>query len=189
MTKQEIKLKLQNILTPKRFTHSLGVMETAVSLAARYGQDEEKAALAGLLHDCARDIKGEKIFEMCERFNIKFNDIEQMQPELLHGPIGAALAREEYGIEDEDILRAIYCHTTGREYMSVLDKIIFIADYIEPARDFPGVDEVRRIAYEDLNKSMLISLENIIRHVISKGVLIHPDTVNARNCILKEKMS
>lgn len=188
MTIDEIKNRLEGILTSKRFMHSVGVMDTAISLAQRYGEDTQKAALAGLLHDCARDIKGQDIFDLCEKFGIGLSYITSLQPELLHGPLGAVLARNEYGIEDESIISAIDCHTAGRENMTLLDKIIFIADYIEPGRKFHGVDEVRTIAYEDLDRAILVSLENIIRHILEKGELIHPDTINARNFIIKESM-
>lgn len=189
MTIDEIKRKLESVLSPKRFEHSLGVMDTAVNLAEKYGGNVEKAALAGILHDCAREIKGQAVFELCKKYHINVDYITLAQPELLHGPVGAVIAAEEYGIEDEDVLKAIECHTTGRENMTLLDKIIFIADYIEPGRKFPGVEEVRELAYRDLNRSILLSLDNTIRYVMNKGAFIHPDTILARNFIIKESRS
>lgn len=188
MTVEEMKNKLEEVLSSKRFKHSLGVMDTAVSLAERYGENKEKAAVAGILHDCAREIKGQAVFELCEKYHIGVNYITLSQPELLHGPLGAVLATEEYGVEDEDIIRAIYCHTTGRENMTLLDRIIFMADCIEPGRKFEGVDEVRELAYCDLDSSLVISLDSTIRHIIQKGKLIHPDTINARNFIIKKNI-
>ncbi|GAE89743.1 bis(5'-nucleosyl)-tetraphosphatase (symmetrical) YqeK [Acetivibrio straminisolvens] len=188
MTIDDMKRKLEGVLSSKRFMHSLGVMDTAVSLAKIYGEDVERASIAGLLHDCAREIKGQAVFELCEEYNINVDYITLTQPELLHGPIGAVLASKEYGVEDKGILGAIECHTTGKENMALLDKIIFISDYIEPGRKFPGVDEVRELAYRDLDRSIVISLDNTIRYILDKGVLIHPDTILARNFIIKETM-
>jgi predicted HD superfamily hydrolase involved in NAD metabolism len=188
MTLQEMKKKLEETLSFKRFKHSIGVMDTAVKLAKKYDEDKEKAAIAGILHDCARHIEGQKVFELCKRYGIEVNYITSLQPQLLHGPIGAALARDVYGVEDEDVIRAIDCHTTGKENMTLLDKIVFIADYIEPGRKFYGVEEIRDLAFKDLNKAVLLSLENTIRHILNKGILIHPDAINARNYIIMESM-
>lgn len=186
MTIDEMKQKLENTLSTKRFVHSLNVMDTAKELASKYGEDEEKAAIAGLLHDCAREIKGDKIFELCSTFGIPVDYITQHQPDLLHGPIGSFLARQDYGIGDVGILRAIYSHTTGRENMELLEKIVFMADYIEPNRNFPGVDEARMDVGTDINKALVIALNRTIKHVMIKGALIHPDTISARNYLIKE---
>lgn len=186
MTREEMKQKLKKTLNPKRFAHSVSVMDTAAELASRYGIDTEKAAVAGLLHDCARDIKGEKVFELCKQFDIEVNYITKTQPELLHGPIGSNLARIEYQVEDPDIIEAIRYHTTGCEKMTMLEKIIFIADYIEPNRNFPGVNEIRREAYSDINRAMVFALNKTIKFVMARGSLIHPETVNARNDLINE---
>lgn len=184
MTIEQIQDKLKGVLSPKRFKHSLGVMETAVKLAERYGADKRKAELAGLLHDCAREMKVEDILKVCRENNIEVDNISARQPKLLHGPAGSVIAREEYGIEDEEILSAIYCHTTGRKEMSTLDKIVFLADYIEPGRNFPGVEEVREAVFEDLNKGMVVSLMSIIKHLIAKRELIQLDTIDTWNYII-----
>ena len=188
MTLIEMKVKLEQNLTNKRFTHSINVMKCAVDLAARFGEDRDKAAAAGLLHDCARDIKGAEIFLLCERYEVHVDQISRFQPELLHGPLGARIAEYEYGIDSKEITRSIRFHTTGCEDMTLLDKIIFIADYIEPKRDFPGVGEIRREAFKDIDQAMVMALDRTIKYIISKGTLIHPDTVDARNfLILKAK--
>lgn len=184
MTTIEIHDKLKRALSPKRFKHSLGVMETAVKLASLYGVDEKKAELAGLLHDCAREMKVEEILKICQKKNITIDNICAMQPKLLHGPVGTVVAREEYGIEDEEILSAIYCHTTGRKDMSALDKIIFLADYIEPGRDFSGIEKVREAVFEDLDNGMVISLVSIIKHLVKKRELIQIDTIDTWNYII-----
>ncbi len=184
LTLEEMKEKLKKSLNNKRFIHSIGVMETAVKLAEIYGEDKWNAAVAGLLHDCAKDIEGEELLKLCRRNNIEVDDISREQPELLHGKIGACIAREEYGIEDQRVLDAIRHHTMGRENMSLLEKIIYIADYIEPNRNYPGIEKVRKAAFTNLDEAVLMSLDNTIRCVITKGVLIHPDTVNARNYLV-----
>jgi len=184
MTIDEIREKLKSVLSPKRFMHSLGVMETASKLASINGVDKKKAELAGLLHDCARDMKVEEILRVCEQNNIKIDDICAKKPKLLHGPAGSIIAREEYKVEDEEVLRAIYCHTTGRKDMNALDKIIFLADYIEPGRDFSGVEKVRKAVFEDLDKGMVISLVNIIKHLVKKRELIQMETIDTWNYII-----
>lgn len=184
MTIQQIHDRLKEVLSPKRFKHSLGVMETAVKLAAQNGVDTKKAELAGLLHDCAREMTVEDILKICRQNNIEVDDISLIQPKLLHGPAGSIVAREVYGIEDEEILNAIYCHTTGRRNMSTLDKIIFLADYIEPGRDFPGVDKAREAVFEDLDKGMVVSLTGIIKHLVEKRGLIQIDTIDTWNFII-----
>lgn len=181
---EQMKEKLKSSLSSRRFLHSIGVMDTAVQLAEIYGEDPWDAAVAGLLHDCAKDMRGEEILQMCRRFSIEADNITREQPELLHGKIGACIAQDEYGIEDKRVLDAIRYHTMGRENMSLLEKIIFIADYIEPNRSFPGVERIRKAAFSSLDEAMLMSLDNTIRQVIKKGVLIHPDTINARNYLV-----
>lgn len=181
---EEAKRKLEKALTPKRFVHSINVMNTAYELAKKYNIDEEKATAAGLLHDCARDIKGSEIFSLCSKYGIEIDEIQRAQPELLHSHLGARLAKKEYGIEDQCILDAIRWHTTGRDSMSMLEKIILISDYAEPGRSFTGVKEIRDLVLRDLDRAILQALDGTIRYVLSKGALIHPDTINARNFII-----
>lgn len=184
MTVDEIWDKLKGVLSPKRFKHSVGVMETAIRLASLYGVDKKKAELAGLLHDCAREMEVEEIMQICRQNSIEVDYVCEIQPKLLHGPVGSIVAREEYGIEDEEILSAIYCHTTGRKNMSALDKIIFLADYIEPGRDFSGVEKIREAVFENLDKGMVISLISVIKHLVKKRELIQIDTIDTWNCII-----
>jgi len=184
MTIDEIRDRLGVVLSPKRFKHSLGVMETAVKLAELNGFDVKRAELAGILHDCAREFKNEEIIKICKENNIEIDDICGLEPKILHGPVGAVIAKNEYGINDEEILGAICCHTTGRKNMTVLDKIIFLADYIEPGRDFPGVDKIRKAVYEDLDTGMVVSLVNTIKHLAKKRQLIQKDTIDTWNYIM-----
>ena len=184
MTLQEITESLRNVLSSKRFIHSESVMKTAINLALKYNLDESKAALAGILHDCARDIKGEELFTKCKSFGIELDCITKLQPELLHAPLGAKIAASIYDIVDEEVLDAIHYHTTGYKDMSLLTKVIFIADYIEPKRNFSGVEDVRKLAYNDIDSALILALEKTIRHVVSRGLLVHPDTISARNNII-----
>jgi predicted HD superfamily hydrolase involved in NAD metabolism len=187
MSFDEILLKIESTLSNKRFLHSIGVMASAKELAKMYGINKDKAALAGLLHDCARDIKAEDIFILCKRFHIKTDYVTRAQPELLHGPIGSKIAEKEYGVTNKEVLEAIYYHTTGCEHMTPLTKIVFIADYIEPGRSFHGVEEVRKLANIDLDGAVLLALNNTLEYVISKGAMVHTDTIFARNHLIFER--
>jgi len=162
--------KLASELTEKRYVHSLNVADTAVEMARRYGADEEKIYLAGLLHDCGKSYKGNAAREFVKKIGYQPDGIELLQPGLLHGVIGEYLARHEYGVADPEILSAIRWHTTGRAGMSVLEKIIYIADYIEPGRNFEGIEAMREEAFRDLD-----------RYVLENGYLLHPKTVETRN--------
>jgi predicted HD superfamily hydrolase involved in NAD metabolism len=189
MTRYEMTNKLRGAITKKRFIHSINVMNCAIELAKRYEVDIEKAAIAGLLHDCAKSIKDDEALRLCEKFNIELDNVTRFQPALLHGPLGSKFAEIEYGISDNEILSAIYYHTTGCENMSLLDKIVYIADYIEPGRRFPDIDEVREMAAENIDAAIIMSLDRTIKYVILKGGLLHPNTVNARNFIISEKLA
>lgn len=188
MSLDEIKIKLEKSLTPKRFNHSVGVMETSVKLAERNGCDIYKAAVAGLLHDCARDIRGSLLFERCNALGVIVDEVSRHQPELLHGRLGAKLAEIEYGITDHEIKNAIRFHTTGACDMNILAKVIFIADYIEPGRSFKGVEKIRNEAFIDINRALLMAFDSTIAHVIGKGALLHPATIDARNSIIMETL-
>lgn len=184
MKLQQIKEKLKLELTTKRYIHSINVMNSSIMLAEKYGEDVCKAELAGLLHDCARDIRGEKVFELCEEYKIEVDDISMEQPELLHGPIGSRLAEKIYAVTDLDVISAIYNHTLGRENMRQLEKIVFIADYIEPGREFPGVDNIREMAVISLDNAMLLAFDCTFAYCLKKNCLIHPKAIYARNYIL-----
>ena len=176
-------------LKPSRFRHSLGVAETAAQLAARFGVDAEAARTAGLLHDCAREFRNEDMVKEAEKRGIAIGEVERSMPLLLHADIGAVRVRELYGVEDAAISQAIARHTVGGPAMTVLDKIIWYADMIEPGRDFPGVDKLRELGRTaSLDAMMLAGLSHSIVFVVEKGHLIHPATVLARNEILLNQM-
>ena len=176
--------KLAKSLNERRYKHSIGVSITAEQLASRFGTSPEKAKLAGLLHDCAREFPVDQLVKIAESMNINFSTIERYAPILLHAHIGAMLVETKYQIDDLDIKQAIRLHTTGGMNMSKLDKIIYLADMIEPSRDYPEVGVLRQLAESDLDKAMLEAFNQSIQFVMKKNNMIHPDTVMARNEII-----
>lgn len=174
--------KLETMLTPKRFKHSLGVMETAKRLAVKYGADEKKAELAGLLHDCAKNIPKEEMVALCEKLNVELDDETKQQLSLVHADLGAKLCQTEFGITDPEIISAIKLHTLGRPDMTLLEKIIFLSDAIEPTRkEHDGLYELRSLAETDLDKAVCFSAELTIAFVRSKGCPLHSQTLKTRN--------
>ena len=169
--------KLKSKLSPKRFEHSIGVEYTAGTMAFMYGADYNKALTAGLLHDCAKYVPNDKKITKCEKRGIPISECEYKNPELLHAKLSAVYAREKYGVDDEEILSAITYHTTGRPDMTLMDKIIYIADYIEPNRNvLSEMEEIRREAYTDIDKCLLHILKNCVMYLDKKGAAIHPVT-------------
>ena len=187
MNIKEIELKLKNMLPERRLRHSLNVAKCAIGLSKIYNCDENKAEIAGLIHDCAKYFDNEQVKECVEKYNISLDELEKNNIALSHSTIGAYVAKEEFNINDEDIINAIKYHTTGKENMSLLEKVIYMADLIEEGRNFPGVDELRKLTYEGkLDDAIVLSFNNTIKFVINNNQLIHPRTVKARNYILKE---
>lgn len=185
MTLEAMREKLASRLKPTRYEHSLGVSATAAFLAQRFDLDIEKARVAGLLHDCARQYPNEALAAEAQRRGIEIGLVEAAMPLLLHAYIGASLIQEEYGVQDQEIAQAIYRHTVGGSGMTDLDKIIYFADMIEPNRDYPEVEMLRRLSREaSLDEMVLAGLSQSIAFVNRKGHLIHPDTVTARNEII-----
>lgn len=179
---ETIQEKLQSALSVKRYIHTMGVAEEAGKLAEIYGtaKDRQKARVAGLLHDCAKDYPEGMRLRFCKEYKVQVDEIMQKQTDLIHPFLGAEVAKREYQVLDEDILNAIRYHTTGRAGMTLLEKIIFIADYIEPNREkFGGLDEARRLAYLDLDQAMEYILENTIAYVKARGRLLHPLSLEA----------
>ncbi|MBS5523105.1 MAG: bis(5'-nucleosyl)-tetraphosphatase (symmetrical) YqeK [Clostridiales bacterium] len=165
-------MELQDILrekqSGKRFIHTLGVQYTSACLAMCYGADVNKAQMAGLLHDCAKHMKPEKLLEISKKQGLKISKAQERNPFLLHGRVGAYLARTKYGIKDEEILGAIEWHTTGRPEMTLLEKIIFTADYIEPGRNqAPNLEILRQLSFTDLNQAVCMILEQTLDYLKS----------------------
>lgn len=180
----ECRSLLEEQLSQQRCQHSLRVSITAKALAKRFGVSAQKAELAGLLHDCARVFPIGEMVEAAESMRIDFGVIERAAPILLHAHIGAALLGSRYKISDPEIIRAVRLHTTGGARMSKLDKIIYLADMVEPGRDFPEVHTIRRLAEEDLDQALLAALNQSVQYIVKKNQLLHPDTIAARNEIL-----
>ena len=182
-----MKEKLKNRLNAHRFEHSMGVADEAVKLARLYGEDEEKAYIAGLLHDCAKGYSTEKQIQLCKELGVELDEITLKCPAVIHAPLGAVLAKTDFGIEDKDILDAIRSHTTGATDMTKLMKIIYIADMIEPMREFLGVDKLRKLAHENLDEAIMAALAQSIEFNLRKNTVIHPDTLKAWNsCIINK---
>ena len=168
---------LSEKLPKHRFKHSLGVAYTATSLAMVYGVDLKKAEIAGLLHDCAKYLSLEDMIKATERNKIDITSIESNNESLLHSKAGAAVAMEEYGVEDNEILSSIKFHTTGKPGMSMIEKIIFLSDYIEPSRDKQKrLDVIRKTAFEDIDKAVLYTLEDTMEYLNSLGTVVDPMT-------------
>ena len=185
MKYEEMRELLAKSLKPSRYQHSLGVAETAVFLAERFGINREQAQVAGLLHDCAREFPNEDLIQEAEKRQIAVEPVEKQMPLLLHAYVGARLVVEKYGVNDKAVEQAIWRHTVGGAQMTKLDKIIWFADMIEPQRDYPGVEKLRELSRTaSLDEMMLAGLTQSIAFVLQKGGLIHPDTVIARNEIL-----
>lgn len=167
-------------LKHRRIPHVLGTEQEAIRLAERYGADVEKARRAALLHDCTKKLDMPAQLALCEKYGIQLDELEQQALKLLHSKTGAAIARDVFGVDDE-IYSAIWYHTTGHAGMTTLEKIIYLADYIEPSRDFPGVDTLRKVCYEDLDKGLLLGLEMTIEEMTAMGNPVHRATLEARD--------
>lgn len=173
-----IQKKIEKKLKAERYGHTLGVMYTASSLAMCYEADLQNAMLAGLLHDCAKFCPVKEQMKLCDEFKIHLTESEKKMPALIHARLGAYLAEHEYNIRDAEVLNAILYHTTGKPGMTALEKIVYIADYIEPGRQqIPGLNEVRRAAFTDLNEAVALSSGATISYLESTGREIDPMTV------------
>ena len=186
MKREKLLTIVKNELDESRYRHTLRVAETAVQLAHRFGADPEKADVAALLHDYSKCWPKEKLRQWIVEHKIGY-DLLQHSPALWHAFVGAEAVREQLGVEDEDILNAIRYHTSGRPNMTVLEKVVCLADYIEPGRDFPGVQEVRELAEHDLDGALYRSLNNTLLLLIKNNRKLYPLTVEARNDLLKEE--
>ncbi|OZI13107.1 phosphohydrolase [Bacillaceae bacterium SAS-127] len=182
---QALKIVKEQI-TEHRYNHTLGVMHTAIELAEKYGADPQKAELAAIFHDYAKFRPKEEMATIIER--------EGMDPRLLsahselwHAPAGAYLVQTEVGIDDPEVLDAIRYHTSGRVGMTLLDKVVYLADYIEPGRHFPKVEKVRKLAKEDLDEAVIKAVKNTIKFLMKRNKPIFPDTFDTYNDLTKKQ--
>ena len=180
MAEYDLKLlqkQMKEALSEDRYEHTIGVMYTAESLDMRYGIDMTKAAVAGLLHDCAKCIPNAQKLKMCKKNDIEISEMEAKNPSLLHAKLGAFLAEEVYGVKDPEILSAINWHTTGKPDMSMLDIIIYMADYIEPNRDkAPNLKEIRKLCFENIEEALYQVLEGTLNYLANRPDMIDPMT-------------
>lgn len=185
---EQLKEQLHDHLKPKRYQHTLGVILSADELAMRFGADREKTALAALLHDCAKNYSDKDLLKIAKNSELELDEVTLREPQLLHGPVGAVVAEKEYGVHDREILDAITYHTTGRVNMTLMDKIIYLADFIEPNRDYPHVNDLRKSCKKDsIDDACILAFSNTIRYIVSIDGLIHSRTIDARNYLIIQK--
>lgn len=177
---KNINSSLKSSLDKERYLHTVSVSYTAMCLAMRYEVDLHKAEIAGLLHDCAKCISNEKKLKECQKHNIRISDAEQRKPDLLHAKLGAFIAMDEYEVDDKEIINAILKHTTGAPNMTMLEKIIFVADYIEPRREkAENLPFLRKLAFEDIDACVYFILEDTLSYLKKKQCVIDTMTDKA----------
>lgn len=177
---------LEEHIDENRIKHSVATAKQAAALAKIYGADENKAYIAGLLHDVAKGKCSYGLKKFATEYGIEIDEYEQTNPELIHGKLGAKMVSKELGILDEDILNAICWHTTGRGGMSLLEKIVYIADLTEPGRDFEDIGTIRELALKDIDAAMIFSLDCVMSFVKRKGFALHPNSIEAHKYLSKE---
>ena len=186
---EQIKKDLKDILSEKRYTHSVGVMEMAAKLAEIYGADVETAKLAGILHDIAKEMSSEEKLKYVKENNIIINEVERINTPILHGKIGADIAKKKYGI-NEQVQRAIEYHTTTNPNMDLISKIVYVSDKIELNRKSEDYDikYERELALKDINKTIIYIIDSNIKSLINKGKLIEAEMIETRNKLLIEQI-
>lgn len=180
MNQQEInkiRRKLKKHLDRPRYEHTLGVMYTAGSMAMCHNVDIDRAMTAGILHDCAKCIPDDKKIRLCSKYHLNISDAEYANPSLIHAKLGAFMAAHKYHIDDKEVVEAIACHTTGKPHMNTLDKIIYIADYIEPGRcEAPNLTRIRQLAFENLDECLYRILTDSLDYLAKKDAVLDPMT-------------
>ena len=186
---QELCHKLKEHLKPFRYEHSVGVAYTAMAMAMRYDCDMDKAGVAGFLHDWAKQYDEAAIIKKCRKYEIPLTEDELLCPAVLHAKLGAFLAKKDFGIEDEEILDAIRYHTTGRPAMSMLEMILFVADYIEPNRDkAPNLPEIRALSFSNINQAAVRIMEDTIHYLTERNMPIYNMTLLAYSYYRKQEI-
>jgi predicted HD superfamily hydrolase involved in NAD metabolism len=185
MNREQLIEAVKSQMPEKRWVHTQGVMATAVKLAKQYGADPVKADMAAILHDYCKYWPTQEQAKIIRDHDLP-QDLLDYEKELWHSHAGAYVAQAEFGIEDEEVLDAIRYHTSGRENMTLLDKVVCLADYMEPGRDFPGVERIRELAESSLEKALIAGFDSTIGFLLSKGKQIYPLTILTRNNLLQE---
>lgn len=174
---ENIQKRLEKKLKKERFQHTLGVMYTAGALAMRYSENLEEALTAGLLHDCGKYCSSKEQIKLCQKHHIKLTSVELEAPALIHAKLGAYLAEKKYGVDNPRVLDAIRYHTTGRPHMSMMDKIIYLADYIEPGRKMiPGLTELRELSFTDIEQAVCQCARSTLNYLEKSKHFIDPMT-------------
>ena len=187
LTEEEMHRKLRSTQKERRYFHTMGVVKEAVRLAPKFGIEVEKAKIAALLHDCAKNFEQDRFLEIAAEYGVTLDEYALKEPALVHAFLGAAVAYRDYGVTDKEILDAIYYHTTARANMTNLEKLIYIADMIEPGRTMPQAEELRKKVETNLDDALIYAIDCSIKHVIKKGRLIHPDSIHARNYLIERR--
>lgn len=176
----ELRACSYSMVRQKRVAHIRGTEEEAVRLARRWGADETMARRAGILHDCTKYLELEPQLAMCKQYGVELDELEQVAVKLLHSKTGACIARAVFG-EPDEVYNAIFWHTTAKADMTTLEKILYVADYMEPNRDFEGVERLRALAYQDLDKALLLGVETTIQEMVDRKLTVHTNTLQARD--------
>ncbi len=184
MELEEIKEKLKKTLKKKRYIHTLGVADEARRLAAIYGEDTDKAYLAGLLHDCAKGYSTDEQKELAKKYGVELDRDLLNSPPVIHGFLGVEIARRDYGVKDEAVLNAVRYHTVGRAGMTMLEKIVYIADLTEKNRSFEGVRELRKTVDKDIDRTLILCLKQQFAVQGKRENTIHPNMVYMWNDLL-----
>ncbi len=185
LTDDQLRCVALSYLKPKRMAHVLGTEQEAVRLAHRYGADAHDARVAALLHDCTKKLDIDEQLQLCERYGVELDEMQRWALKLQHALTGAEIARHVFGVNDA-VYEAIRWHTTGKADMTTLEKVIYLADYIEPSRDFPGVEQLRETVYEDLDRGLLMGLEMTVEEMKERGNPVHEHTLQARDFLLRQ---
>lgn len=185
MNREQLIEAVKSQMPEKRWLHTQGVMETSVELAKKYGADPMKADLAAILHDYCKYWPTQEQARIISEHDLP-QDLLEYNKELWHSHAGAYIAQAKFGIDDEEILDAVRYHTSGREHMTLLDKVVCLADYMEPGRDFPGVNKIRELSKTSLDKALIAGFDSTIGFLLSQGKLIYPLTISARNFLIRE---
>lgn len=186
---EKLREAIRQVQDEKRYEHTLGVAYTAANLANLYGVDIQKALRAGLLHDCAKCIPSKEKLELCKKYHIEVTALEKRNPSLTHAKLGAKVAWDVYKEQNQDVIHAIASHTTGRPGMSMLEKIIFVADYMEPGRDkAPNLLQIRKLAYENIDLAMIKILQDTLSYLKETGEEFDPATEETLNYYLSNTL-
>lgn len=183
ISREQLLERLASLIKPKRLTHVQGVEATAITMAERYGADPVRAGLIGLLHDYAKDMSDQVFLDLIDQYGLD-PDLKRWNNNIWHGLVGIYKIQEDLGLEDAELLQAMAIHTVGASQMTLLDKILYVADYIEPNRDFPGVEEARALAEQDLDKAVAFATARTVAHLAQQALPIYPQTLETYNAFV-----